>query len=67
MTLMDGVRASPSTAVAGGGGIAPSRKDVIEAESADPNGRSAGKMMLEALEVEPAKKAGTISSWLGMT
>ena len=41
----------------------PSRKDVIEAESADPNGRSAGKLMLEALEVEPAKKkAGTISS-----
>ena len=58
MTLMDLREAEESL---------PSRKDVIEAVSADPNGRSAGKLMLEALEVEPAKKAGTISSWLGMT
>ena len=41
-----------------GRGVAPSRGDVIEAEVADVNGRAAGKLMLEAIEVEPAQEAG---------
>ena len=41
-----------------GRGVAPSRGDVIEAEIADVNGRAAGKVMLEALEVKPAQEAG---------
>ena len=38
--------------------VAPSRGDVIEAEVADVNGRAAGKVMLEAIEVELAQEAG---------
>ena len=41
-----------------GRGVAPSRGDVIEAVIADVNGRAAGKVMLEAIEVEPAQEAG---------
>ena len=39
-------------------GAVPSRGDVIEAKIADASGRAAGKVMLEALEVEPAQEAG---------
>ena len=45
----------PETSVRG---VAPSRGDVIKAEIADVNGRAAGKVMLEAIEVEPAQEAG---------
>ena len=41
-----------------GKGVAPSRGDVIEAEITEVNGRAAGKVMLEAIEVEPAQQAG---------
>ena len=41
-----------------GRGAVPSRGDVIEAKIADASGRAAGKVMLEALEVEPAQEAG---------
>ena len=41
-----------------GRGVAPSRGDAIEAEVADANGRAAGKVMLEAIEVEPEQEAG---------
>ena len=34
------------------------RGDVTEAEIADVNGRAAGKVLLQALEVEPAQEAG---------
>ena len=39
-------------------GAVPSRGDVIEAKIADASGRAVGKVMLEALEVEPAQEAG---------
>ena len=39
-------------------GAVPSRGDVIETKIADASGRAAGKVMLEALEVEPAQEAG---------
>ena len=41
-----------------GRGAVPSRGDVIEANIADASGWAAGKVMLEALEVEPAQEAG---------
>ena len=41
-----------------GRGAVPSRGDVIEAKIADASGRAAEKVILEALEVEPAQEAG---------
>ena len=41
-----------------GRGAVLSRGDVIEAKITDASGRAAGKVMLEALEVEPAQEAG---------
>ena len=41
-----------------------SRGGVIEAKIADASGRAAGKVMLEALEVEPAQEAGIFASGL---
>ena len=40
-----------------GRGAVPSRRDVIEPKIADASGRAAGKVMLEAIEVEPAQEA----------
>ena len=40
-----------------GRGAVPSRGDVIEAKIVDASGRAAGKVMLEAIEVEPAQEA----------
>ena len=44
-----------------GRGAVPSRGDVIEAKIADASGRAAGKVMLEALEVEPTQEAGILA------
>ena len=41
-----------------GRGAVPRRGDVIEAKIADVSCRAAGKVMLEALDVEPAQEAG---------
>ena len=41
-----------------GKGAVQNRGDVIEAKIAHANGREVGKVMLEALEVEPAQEAG---------
>ena len=41
-----------------GRGAVPRRGDVIEVQIADASGRAAGKVMLEAIEVEPAQEAG---------
>ena len=42
-------------------GAVPSRGDVTEAKIADASGRAAEKVMLEALEVEPAQEAGSFA------
>ena len=41
-----------------GGGKTPSQGDVIEAEIPDASGRPVGKVLLEALEVNPTEKSG---------
>ena len=48
-----------------GRGVAPCRGDVIEAEIADVNGRAAEKVLVEALEVEPAQEGGNICGVVG--
>ena len=45
-------------------GAVPSRGDVIEAKIADASGRAAEKVMLEALEVEPAQEREVSREWL---